>query len=59
MRFKKRHITGGLAQWRQLARRQFCGKLARYYPAASSVKAATAPSRWDVVCKRTSTPTKQ
>ena len=25
-------------------------KLARYYPAASSVEAATAPSRWDVRC---------
>jgi len=25
-------------------------KLERYYPAASSVEAATAPSRWDVVC---------
>jgi len=23
-------------------------KIARYYPAASSVEAATAPSRWDV-----------
>ena len=25
-------------------------KFARYYPAASSVEAATAPSRWDVIC---------
>ena len=25
-------------------------KIARYYPAGSSVEAATAPSRWDVVC---------
>ena len=27
-------------------------EFARYYPAASSVEAATAPSRWDVVRKR-------
>jgi len=25
-------------------------EFARYYPAGSSVEAATAPSRWDVVC---------
>jgi len=25
-------------------------EIARYYPAASSVEAATAPSRWDVIC---------
>ena len=25
-------------------------EFARYYPAASSVEAATAPSRWDVTC---------
>ena len=31
-------------------------KIARYYPAASSVEAATAPSRWDVICKRTKIP---
>jgi hypothetical protein len=27
-------------------------KFGRYYPAESSVEAATAPSRWDVICKR-------
>jgi len=27
-------------------------EFARYYPAASSVEAATAPSRWDVIGKR-------
>ena len=27
-------------------------EIARYYPAASSVEAATAPSRWDVVRQR-------
>ena len=26
-------------------------EIARYYPAGSSVEAATAPSRWDVGCK--------
>ena len=26
-------------------------EFARYYPAGSSVEAATAPSRWDVGCK--------
>ena len=30
-------------------------KIARYYPAASSVEAATAPSRWDVTCNRADT----
>jgi len=25
-------------------------KLERYYPAGNSVEAATAPSRWDVMC---------
>jgi len=25
-------------------------EITRYYPAGSSVEAATAPSRWDVVC---------
>ena len=25
-------------------------EIARYYPAASSVEAATASSRWDVIC---------
>ena len=29
-------------------------KIARYYPAASSVEAATAPSRWDVSCNQRS-----
>ena len=27
-------------------------KIARYYPAASSVEATTAPSRWNVIGKR-------
>ena len=33
-------------------------EIARYYPAASSVEAATAPSRWDVTCKAGKVPAK-
>ena len=49
---KKPAYNGRFGAMAAVARRQFCAKLHVIYPAASSVEAATAPSRWDVTRKR-------